>query len=116
MKPVMLVIASFGLFSAKAVMNPELAAGLVLVSETVKVAAVLLVALKVSKPVKLPRPSSPALPEMMADCAALTLSSKATVAVLAITALDLACATALQQRSGRALRTAQRTRVRRAAA
>lgn len=40
----------------------------------------------------------------------------ATVAVLAITALDVVCAAALQQRSGRALRTAQRTRVRRTAA
>ena len=40
----------------------------------------------------------------------------ATLAVLAITALDVACATALQQREGRALKTAQRTRVRRIAA
>ena len=37
----------------------------------------------------------------------------ATLAVLAITALDVACAAALQQRGGRALKTAQRTRVRR---
>lgn len=40
----------------------------------------------------------------------------ATLAVLAITALDVACAAALQQREGRALKTAQRTRVRRIAA
>ena len=39
----------------------------------------------------------------------------ATLAVLAITALDVACAAALQQREGRALKTAQRTRVRRIA-
>ena len=40
----------------------------------------------------------------------------ATLAVLAITAVDVACAAALQQRQGRALKTAQRTRVRRIAA
>ena len=40
----------------------------------------------------------------------------ATLAVLAITALDIATASALQHRSGRAHRTAQRTRVRRIAA
>ena len=40
----------------------------------------------------------------------------ATLAVLAITALDVACAAALQHRSGRALRTARRTRVRGAVA
>ncbi len=40
----------------------------------------------------------------------------AAVAVLAITALDVACAVALQQRTGRAMRTAQRTRVRRISA
>ena len=34
----------------------------------------------------------------------------ATLAVLAITALDVACAASLQHRSGRALRTARRTR------
>lgn len=40
----------------------------------------------------------------------------AALAVLAITALDVACAASLQQRSARALRTARRTRVRGAVA
>ena len=39
-----------------------------------------------------------------------------TLAVLAITALDVATASALQHRSSRALRTAQRTRIKQAAA